>query len=85
MLTKQAIRKGVTVFCRNKILTKDEIISLSEKWNEKEENFFRKMLRQGGRFNIQGIKFEITVPELIYNSKGEVEAALMGSDNEQHS
>jgi len=85
MLTKQAIRKGVTVFCRNKILTKDEIISLSEKWNEKEENFFRKMLRQGGRFNIQGTKFEITVPELIYNSKGEVEAALMESDNEQHS
>ena len=85
MLTKQAIRKGVTVFCRNKILTKDEIISLSEKWNEKEENFFRKMLRQGGRFNIQGIKFEITVPELIYNSKCEVEAALMESDNEQHS
>lgn len=85
MLTKQAIRKGVVVFCRNKILTKDEIISLSEKWDEREELFFRKMLKQGGRFSIQGIKFDITVPELIYNSKGEVEAALMEANDEQHS
>jgi len=85
MLTKQAIRKGITVFCRNKILTKDEIISLSEKWNEKEEAFFRKMLKQGGRFSIKGIKFEITVPELIYNSKGEVEAVLQEHDEDQHS
>ena len=82
MLTKQAIRKGVVVSVRNKILNKDEIISLSENWTEKEENFFRKMLKQGGRFNIQGNKFEISVPELIYNSKGEVEATIMESEAE---
>jgi hypothetical protein len=85
MLTKQAIRKGVKIEHNNKVLTKDEVISLSENWTEKQENFFRKMLRQGGNFNIGGKKFYISVPELIYNNKGEVEATLMENENEQHS
>lgn len=84
-LTKQAIRRGVTIFCRNKILTKDEIITLSQKWTEKELNLFRKMLRQGGRFSIQGTKFSITVPEQIYNNKGEVEGVIHENEEEQHS
>ena len=40
------------------------------------------MLKQGGRFSIKGVKFDITVPELIYNNKGEVEAVLMEADDE---
>ena len=75
-ISKQAIRTGVTIFCRNKILTKDEVISLSKKWDDKEVNFFRKMLKQGGRFSIQGVKFYITVPEQIYNQKGELEGVM---------
>ena len=75
-ISKQSIRTGVTIFSRNKILTKDEVISLSGKWNDKEVNFFRKMLKQGGRFSIQGVKFYITVPEQIYNQKGELEGVM---------
>jgi len=81
-LTKQAIRRGVTINDRTKNLTKDEIITLSEKWTEKEIIFFKKMLKQGGYFNIQGNKFHITVPELIYNSKGDVEATLQEHEHE---
>ena len=81
-LTKQAIRRGVTIFCRNKILTKDEIISLSKKWNERELNLFRKMLKQGGRFSIQGTKFYIMVPEQIYNNKGEVEGVIHNEEED---
>jgi hypothetical protein len=84
-LTKQAIRRGVTIFCRNKILTKDEVIDLSTKWTEKELNLFRKMLKQGGRFSIQGVKFSITVPEQIYNNKGEVEGVIHENEEEQYS
>jgi len=84
-LTKQAIRRGVTIFCKNKILTKDETITLSQKWTEKELNLFKKMLRQGGRFSIQGTKFSITVPEQIYNNKGEVEGVIHENEEEQHS
>ena len=82
-LTKQAIRRGVTIFGRNKILTKDEVISISEKWTEKELNLFKKMLKQGGRFSIQGIKFSITVPEQIYNNKGEIEGILQEHEYEE--
>jgi hypothetical protein len=81
-LTKQSIRRGVTINDRTKNLTKDEIITLSEKWTEKEIIFFKKMLKQGGYFNIQGNKFHITVPELIYNSKGDVEATLQEHEHE---
>ena len=84
-LTKQAIRRGVTIFCRNKILTKDEVITMSEKWTEKELNLFRKMLKQGGRFSVQGVKFYITVPEQIYNNKGEVEGVIHEHEDEQYS
>ena len=44
--------------------------------------FFRKMLKQGGRFSINGRKFVISTPELIYNNKGEIEAALYNNDEE---
>jgi hypothetical protein len=43
-ISKQSIRRGVTIISRNKILTKDEVINLSEKWDEKEINLFKKML-----------------------------------------
>ena len=81
-ISKQSIRRGVTINDKTKNLTKDEIITLSEKWTEKEIIFFKKMLKQGGYFNIQGNKFHITVPELIYNSKGDVEATLQEHEHE---
>ena len=76
MITKQAIRRGVSISINGLSTTKDEIITMSEKWTEKEENLFRKMLKQGGSFSIRGIKFRISVPEQIYNNKGEVEGLL---------
>jgi len=81
-ITKQSIRRGVTVSDRTKNLTKDEVITMSEKWTEKEIIFFKKMLKQGGRFSIKGTKFSITVPENIYNSKGEIEAAIVEHEEE---
>jgi hypothetical protein len=76
MITKQAIRRGVSISINGLSTTKDEIIAMSEKWTEKEENLFRKMLKQGGSFSIRGVKFRISVPEQIYNNKGEVEGLL---------
>ena len=82
MITKQAIRKGVIIECNGKILTKDDVIAIGEKWSETQENFFRKMLRQGGNFTLLENKFRITVPELIYNSKGDMEAVLQEAETE---
>ena len=63
-------------------LDKDTIINKSEKWSDKEILFFRKMLRQGGRFNIKGEKFHITVPEQIYNQKGEIEGVMHNEEED---
>ena len=82
MLSKQTLRKGVVIKSEGELLSKEEIISLSEEWNENQEMFFRKMLKQGCRFSIKGRKFVITPPELIYNNKGEIEASLYSSDEE---
>jgi hypothetical protein len=82
MIKKQTLRKGVVIRSEGELLSKEEIISLSEGWNENQEMFFRKMLKQGGRFSINGRKFVVTTPELIYNNKGEIEAALYNNDEE---
>ena len=83
-LTKQSIRTGVSIFSAGEKLEKDTIISKSEKWTEKEINFFRKMLKQGGRFSIKGEKFYITVPDQIYNSKGEVEGVIHNEEEDNN-
>ena len=82
MIKKQTLRKGVVIKSEGKLLSKEEIISLSENWNENQEMFFRKMLKQGGKFSIKGRNFYITVPDLIYNNKGEIEATLYNNDEE---
>jgi hypothetical protein len=81
-ISKQTIRSGVSIFLSGEKLDKDTIINKSEKWSDKEILFFRKMLRQGGRFNIKGEKFYITVPEQIYNQKGEIEGVIHNEEED---
>ena len=75
-ISKQSIRRGVSIFSQENLLDKDTIINKSEKWSDKEILFFKKMLKQGGRFSIKGEKFYIIVPEQIYNQKGEIEGVF---------
>jgi len=81
-ISKQSIRAGVTIFGAGEKLDKDAIISKSEKWSDKEIVFFKKMLKQGGRFSIKGEKFYITVPEQIFNQKGEVEGVMHNEEED---
>jgi hypothetical protein len=81
-ISKQSIRAGVSIFNAGEKLDKDTIISKSEKWSDKEILFFKKMLKQGGRFNIKGEKFYITVPEQIYNQKGEIEGVMHNEEED---
>ena len=64
-LTKQSLRVGVHVMMNGKLATKEELIKLSENWSEKREIFFRKMLHQGGKFQIEGINYEIILRQNI--------------------
>ncbi len=81
-ISKQSIRAGVTIFTAGEKLDKDTVISKSEKWSDKEVTFFKKMLKQGGRFSIKGEKFYITVPEQIFNNKGEVEGVINNEEED---
>ena len=81
-ISKQSIRTGVSIFSSGEKLDKDKVISMSEKWSDKEVTFFKKMLKQGGRFSIKGTKFYITVPEQVYNNKGEVEGVIHNEEED---
>jgi hypothetical protein len=62
-LKKQSIRKNMHITVDGKELSKDGIISLSEEWTEVQENFFRKMLKQGGHFKLKGVKYIVELQE----------------------
>ncbi len=81
-ISKQSIRAGVSIYNAGEKLDKDTVIFKSEKWSDKEVLFFKKMLKQGGRFSIKGEKFYITVPEQIYNNKGEVEGVIHNEEED---
>ena len=59
MLKKQSIRKGTTIKLNGVILEKDEVIELSKDFSLSKERFFRLILSQGGKMNIEEGKIEI--------------------------
>ena len=73
-LKKQSIRSNQTIYLGNskKELTKDEVIKMSEDWNETQTKFFKKMLKQGGKFKVNGTSFRVVVERRTdIDSKGE--------------
>ena len=80
MLSKQSIRGNVQISANGESVSKDELISMSEGWSEKEENLFRKMVKQGGVFKIGNTKFNIVTPEKVYNNKGDISLPLKSDE-----
>lgn len=77
-LTKQSLRAGVHVIMNGKLATKEELIKLSEDWTEKREIFFRKMLHQGGKFQMEGINYEIILRQNVKErSDGEIDKGVV--------
>ncbi len=62
-LKKQSIRSNQIILANDKPITKDELIARSEEWSEIQENFFRKMIKQGGTFKVAGIKYNVSLVE----------------------
>ena len=77
MLSKQSIRGNTKMYLDNKELSKEEVVSLSESWSEREEMLFRKMLKQGGKFGIQGKKFYIIPEEKLIRNDGEEDGGII--------
>jgi preprotein translocase subunit SecB len=76
-LKGQSIRKGVDILLNNKVVEKQVILDLSQTWTEAQENFFKKMIKQGGKFKIQGIEFEAKAPEPMLTSQGEKDSGII--------
>ena len=71
-LKKQSIRNNMTVYADNELITKDELIKVSETWSENQEKMFRKCLKQGVfRFKINNVTFQIDLDSPLRNSQGE--------------
>ena len=76
-LKGQAIRKGVDIYLNGALVEKQVVLDLSESWTEAQENFFRKMIKQGGSFKIQGNSFETKPPEPQLTSRGEKDTGII--------
>ena len=62
-LKKQSIRSNQIILANDKPITKDELIAESENWSEVQEKFFKKMIKQGGTFNVNKVKYTVTLKE----------------------
>lgn len=77
MLKPQSIRKGVRITLNGKEAEKQEIIDLSSSWTEKQINFFKKLLQQGGATKINGNTFIVTPPIQIVDSTGNKDQGII--------
>ena len=73
MISPQSIRKGITIKFDGHIVDKQTVLSTSESWNENHQKLFKKLLKQGGLFRINGVVVNVTPEEKTLNSKGEVD------------
>ena len=70
-LKPQSIRKSVTIFLNGREVEKQEVLELSKEWNEKQENLFKRLLKNEGEITIKGIVVKTVLQEKIVNSFGE--------------
>jgi hypothetical protein len=79
-IAPQAIRKGIIIKFDGEVVDKQTVISASESWNENHQTLFKKLLKQGGTFKINGMPVEV-IPEIkTLNSKGETDGGAQKVD-----
>ena len=70
-LKKQTIRKNMHIITNGQPISKEEVIEMSKLWTEKQENAFKKFLKQGVfRFKINNVMFQIDVDNPLKDSQG---------------
>jgi len=79
-ISPQSIRKGIIIKFDGEVVDKQTVISASESWNENHQILFKKLLKQGGSFKINGILIEVTPEMKMLNSKGETDGGVQKVD-----
>lgn len=80
MITPQSIRKNITIKFDGIVVDKKTVIDASEGWNPNHETLFKKLLKQGGSFKINGVLVEVKPEEKAFNSRGEITVNLPPCD-----
>jgi translation elongation factor P/translation initiation factor 5A len=80
MISPQSIRKGITIKFDNVVVDKATIIKASEEWKENHEILFKKLLKQGGTFKINGILVDVKPADKNLTSRGEADGGIIQID-----
>jgi hypothetical protein len=80
MISPQSIRKGITIKFDNVEVDKATIINSSKEWKENHEILFKKLLKQGGSFKINGILVEVKPTDKMLTSRGEQDTGILKVD-----
>lgn len=73
MISPQSIRKGIIIKFDGVQVDKQRVIEASKEWSPNHEALFKKLLKQGGQFKINGILISVTPEEKTFNSRGETD------------
>jgi hypothetical protein len=80
MISPQSIRKGIIIKFDGVVVDKKTVLEASEGWSPNHEVLFKKLLKQGGQFKINGILVAVTPEEKTFNSRGETDGGIQKID-----
>lgn len=65
-----SVKKTSRIYVEGKLVTRERVVTLSEDWTERDITLFKKIVKQGGKCKLQGVKFHIIPGEGVTTSKG---------------
>jgi hypothetical protein len=80
MISSQSIRKGIIIKFDGIEVDKATVLKASESWKESHEILFKKLLKQGGSFRINGVLVEVKPVEKTFTSRGETDGGIQQVD-----
>jgi hypothetical protein len=80
MISPRAIRKNITIKFDGHIVDKEAVLEASKTWEPKHETLFMKLLKQGGKFTVNGVVVEVFPQEQMLTSRGEKDGGIITSD-----
>ncbi len=83
-LKKINITKSTRITADTQVVTREEVIKLSEDWSDGQVDIFKKLCRQGGRVTIKNIDFICTPLGKITNSQNQKDGGtpkMFGPEN----
>mgnify|MGYP006397479407 FL=1 len=65
-----SVTKTSIILVNEESISREDIVKLSDDWNDSQITFFKKIVKQGGTFSINGNKFNIKSGEKVMTSGG---------------